>query len=357
MDVGVHVNTLGATHRDARTHLAKPIAKQHAQNPANRFAGVVAAVVTPCKSPGVVDPVAMSRLCRILVAEGCDGLFIGASTGEAVLLDEVERRSLTIAAREAVPEVATIYMGVSGLGLKQTIRYARNAAEDGADVAVVMAPFFFKVGQREVAEYLLAVADASPIPIALYHHPRMITPIGVETVARVAEHANIVAMKDTSPTMERAESLIRETAAADISILQGNESLVLNSLQLGAHGMVTALAGIVPEWHAKLLDMVRSGDPESANQFNDRIVQLWQMFGFEDVGRSISSFTCAIKIALQRRGWLDNLDGMLTGFTPDEAFQRLIQEHLVRVGVPTSDGRELRVDPPHVLGGEQGAVA
>jgi 4-hydroxy-tetrahydrodipicolinate synthase len=351
------VNTLGATHRDARTHQPKAVVKPRAHDPANRFAGVVAAVVTPCESPGNIDPAAMSRLCRVLASQGCDGLFIAASTGEAVLLDEVDRRSLTVAAREAVPEVTTIYMGVSGLGLKQTIRYAQNAAEDGADAAVVMAPFFLKVGQREVAEYLLAIADASPIPVALYHHPRMTTPIGVETVARVAEHANIVAMKDTSPTMERAESLIRATAATNISILQGNESLVLNSLQLGAHGMVTALAGIVPEWHAKLFNAVRDGNPESANQFNDRIVQLWQMFGFEDVGRSISSFACSIKLALQRRGWLENLDGMLTGFTPDEAFKRLIQEHLNRVGVPTSDGRELRIDPPHVLGGDQGAVA
>jgi dihydrodipicolinate synthase/N-acetylneuraminate lyase len=291
------------------------------------------------------------------VAEGCDGLFIAASTGESVFLDEDDRRLLFVAARNAVPDTTTIYAGVSGFGRKQSVRYAENAARDGADVAVVMAPYFLKVSQREVSEYLLTIADASPIPVALYHHPRMTTPIGIETVARLAEHSNIVAIKDTSPNIERAAALIRAAGSADISIMQGNESLALGSLQLGAHGMVTALAGVVPEWHAALLDAVRRGDSKAANEHSERIVQLWQMFRFEDVGHSISAFACAIKLALRRRGWLERMDGMLEGFAPDDAFEQLIQEHLNRVGVPLSGGQVLRVDPPHVSGGDQGAVA
>jgi 4-hydroxy-tetrahydrodipicolinate synthase len=185
----------------------------------------------------------------------------------------------------------------------------------------------------------------------------MTTPISVETVAQVAEHSNIVAIKDTSPTLERAESLISATAGSKISIMQGNESLVLSSLERGAHGMVTALAGIAPEWHARLWNAARQRDAAVANEFNDRIVELWQMFRFEEVGRSIAAFTCSIKLALQRRGWLDRVDGMLPGFTPDEAFTRLIHEHLDRVGLPASLGRGLRVDPPHKQGGDKGAIA
>jgi dihydrodipicolinate synthase/N-acetylneuraminate lyase len=318
---------------------------------------VIAAVVTPCSSPGDVDPPSLSRLCRILVAEGCDGLFIASSTGESVFLDEGDRRALVVAAREAVPESTTLYAGVSGLGLKQTIRYAALAAEDGADVAVVMTPFFLKISQSEFENYVLAVANASPIPVALYHHPRMTTHICAETVARVAEHPNIVAMKDTSPNIERAEALIRATASAEISILQGNESLALSSLQLGAHGMVTALAGVVPEWHAAMFDAVRAHHLETAIRYNEQIVQLWQMFRIEEIAESISAFTRSIKLALRRRGWLENLDGMLAGYEPDVAFEGLILEHLNRVGVPLGDGRGLRIDPPHISGGDQGAVA
>ena len=132
---------------------------------------------------------------------------------------------------------------------------------------------------------------------------------------------------------------------------------MLKSLLAGAHGTVTALAGVVPEWHAALLDAVRKRDLQAADRYNDRIVQLWQMFHFEEVGESISAFACAIKLALRRRGWLDRLDGMLAGFVPDEAFQRMIQEQLDRVDLPFRDGRDLRFDPPHVRDGDPGAVA
>jgi 4-hydroxy-tetrahydrodipicolinate synthase len=318
---------------------------------------VVAAVITPCRAPGEIDSESLSRLCRILVAEGCDGLFVAASTGESAFLDEDDRRALFTAARDAVPDTTTIYAGISGLGRKQSIRYAENAAQDGANVAVAMTPFFLKISQKELTEYLLSIADASPIPVAIYHHPRMTTPINPETVARVAEHPNIVAIKDTSPNLERAEALIRATTSSDISVLQGNESLAYTSLQLGAHGMVTALAGVVPEWHAALFDAVHARDFERANRYHEQIVQLWQMFRFAEVSESISAFTGAIKLALRRRGWLDGLDGMLEGFVPDDAFERLIMEHLDRAGVPAAAGRGSRIDPPHRCGGNQGAVA
>jgi dihydrodipicolinate synthase/N-acetylneuraminate lyase len=339
----------------ARSTLA--VGNLRSTNLSQRFAGIVAAVVTPCKSAGMVDPEALAHLCRQLVAHGCDGLFIAASTGEAALLDEDDRRSLTVAARNAVCASTAIYTGVSGMGLKQTIRFAKHAAQDGADAAVVMAPFFLRINQQEVAQYLLAIADACPIPVAIYHHPRMTTPIDVETVVRVAKHPNIVAMKETSPNLDRAESLIRATAECEIAVLQGNESLVRQSLALGAHGMVTALAGVVPEWHLKLRDAVKVNDVQVAKVQNDRLVELWKMFQFDEVSRSISAFACAIKLALRRRGWLDQLDGMLSGFTADAAFEKMIDEHLNRVGVPRGDGRAIRLDLPHEIIGDQSAVA
>jgi 4-hydroxy-tetrahydrodipicolinate synthase len=284
-------------------------------------------------------------------------LFVAASTGESVLLDEDDRRALTVAAREAAPQTAALYVGVAGLGSKQTIRYARNAAADGADVAVAMAPYFMKMSQGEVAAYFLEIAEASPIPIALYNHPRMTTSIDVETVAQVARHENVVAVKDTSTTVERIQSLIAATRGVEVSILQGNESLAYESLKLGANGMVTALAGVVPEWHAKLLEAVKGNHAAAAHDYHTRIVELWNMFRFEEVSRSISSFACAIKLALRRRGWLDRLDGMLPGFTPDAKFIQLIEEHLTKAGVPTHDGRAFRMDQRHDMVGDQSAVA
>ncbi|MEX0642994.1 MAG: dihydrodipicolinate synthase family protein [Pirellulales bacterium] len=346
------MNSTPGIHSAANKQRDRAMANRRpAKTPTSRFTGVVAAMVTPCKSPGEIDPEALSHLCRMLVAHGCHGLFVVASTGEGPLLSESDRRSLTVAAREAVPTTTSIYTGVSGLGLKQTIQNARHAAADGADAAVVMTPFFVRLCQEEVAEYVLAVADASPIPVVLYHHARMATPFDVEAVARAAHHPNIVGMKDSSHAIERVASMIEATADADFAVLQGNESLVYESMLLGAQGMATALAGVVPEWHAALYEAVRNRDLQSAEQYGDRIAQLREMFLMEEVSHSISAFTYSIKLALRRRGWLERLDGMLTGFTPDDSYKQMIHEYLNRVGVPSCNGHALPTNAAFDLAG------
>lgn len=310
------------------------------------YGGVVAVTVTPCRTVGEVDPSAMQRLCEILSSRGCDGVFVAASTGELILLDEDQRRQLTSAAREGVASRSLVYAGVSGLGLKQTVRFARNAASDGADVAVVMAPFFLRFNQRETLAYLRAVADASPIPLALYHHPRMATPLEVDTVAQSAEHENIVAMKDTSPAVDRIAALAAATAHLDFPVMQGSEISLAESLAAGARGMATALAGVAPEWHVDLFHAARTSNAATVALSQRRIAELWEMFRFEQTGESISAFSASLKLALRRRGWLDSLAGMMPGFAVDAEFEQRIHQHLDAVGLPSDTGVSHRIDPP-----------
>jgi 4-hydroxy-tetrahydrodipicolinate synthase len=299
------------------------------------YSGVIAAMVSPCRRPGVIDPIATEKLCRNLAENGCDGVFVASSTGEALLLGEEERRQLTVAARKALTADTIIYSGVSGLGLKQTIRYASNAAEDGANVAVVMAPFLFKVSQSELVTYFLSIADASPIPVALYHHPKMATSIDVETIARVADHENIVAIKDTSPDISRAKAVIDAASGKRFSVFQGSERLLSESLQLGGAGMVTALAGFAPEAHAALYRAVRSHRHELAQKYQAYILKLWEILHFAPVYESISAFAYAVKVAAQQRGWLECTDVMMTGYEANADFRKSILDHLAANKMPT----------------------
>jgi 4-hydroxy-tetrahydrodipicolinate synthase len=298
------------------------------------YSGVIAAMVSPCRQPGVIDPIGTEKLCRHLTEHGCDGVFVASSTGEALFLGEDERRLLTAAARKGLADGRMIYAGVSGLGLKQTILYAGNAAEDGANVAVVMAPFLFKVGQPELLTYFLSVADASPIPVALYHHPKMATPIDVETIARVAEHENVVAIKDTSPDIDRAKAVIDATSGKRFSVLQGNERLLCGSLRHGGAGMVTAVAGFAPEAHAALYRAVRSDRQELAQKYQAYILKLLEILCFAPVSESISAFAYAVKVAVQRRGWLECTDVMMSGYEANADFRKSILDHLAAVEMP-----------------------
>lgn len=319
------------------------------------YGGVVAVAVTPCCEEGVVDPPAMRRLCEEYSRSGCDGVLVAGSTGESSLLDETDRRALTRAACQAKGPETRIYVGVTALGLGQTIRYACNAAEDGADVAVVTAPYFFKFTQSEVTAFMTAVADKSPLPIALYHHPRVPTPLSRQTIAAMAEHPNVVAVKYTNRNLKEMQAVLEAVGSREIVVMPGSERLLGECYAAGATGgMVTALAGVVPEWHVSLYRALRTGDTKTAETMQNRIVRLWEMFQFPSVCSSISSFSYSLKAALQRRGWLERLDALMPGFTPSEQLKQDVARHLDAAGAPTATSRRktddqlLRSDPPSV---------
>ncbi|MBN2580631.1 MAG: dihydrodipicolinate synthase family protein [Pirellulales bacterium] len=286
------------------------------------------AIIAPCLPTGEVDPGATRRLCRILTDHGCHGIFVLGSTGEMPFLDEDDRRALTVAAREGVGARATLYVGTTGLGLKQTIRYTKNAAEDGADVAVIMAPMIFKFSQPELAAYTRAAADASPIPLAIYHHKRMPSWYDVETIAELSQHPNIVAVKDTSNDMTRLQRLIDATAGTDFAIFQGHENLFLDSLKIGAGGCVSALANVSPEWHVALYRAHFSGNATEAEIHQRQITALSQIFHHPFSSVSFSYFTYSLKRILQHRGWLEHANGLMPGFQPPTEFDEVILDHV-----------------------------
>lgn len=314
--------------------------------------GVIAVTVTPCRGVGVVDPPALGSLSRNLSLAGCDGIFIVGSTGKSTLLNESARRRLTAAAVEAVRPETAVYVGVSGLGLRETIQNAHNAADDGADFAVAMVPFFFKFTQPEVIGYLTAMADASPIPVTLYHHPAASTPMSVETIAHLAGQSNIVAVKYTSSEVNEMKSLLAALPDPSFPVLPGCENIVQPCYEAGATGgMVAALAGVAPEWHVDLYRALQAGDRRAATEAQRRIDLLCGVFREESVQQSISAFSYSLKVALKRRGWLERLDPLMAGFTPDDALKQAVTKHLDRAGFPrgadsrSADGM-MRVDPP-----------
>jgi 4-hydroxy-tetrahydrodipicolinate synthase len=297
----------------------------------NHYGGVIAAAVTPCNSAGAIDADAMANLSGLLVEHGCQGLFVVSSTGEMPLLDEDDRSALIAAAARGMQGRGCLYAGVTGFGLKQSVRYAQAAADAGADVAVIMAPLFLRYSQPELVDYVTRFADESPLPVALYHHVRMPTSFDVETVATLAQHSNIVAMKDTSGDLERMQRMVEATAGERFSLLQGSERLLVASLQAGAHGSVTALANVAPEWHASLWQALARGAMAEAGRFQDKIERLWQMFDEPPVRESLSRFVYTLKRPLVKRGWLDCTAGMMTDIR-DPEMDALIDKHLAASG-------------------------
>lgn len=301
--------------------------------------GVIAALITPCREPGIPDPAAIKRLSGILIDRGCHGLFVAGSTGEQPLLDEDQRRELIAAAREGAGNEALIYAGVSGCGAKQAVRYAGNAEKDGADAAIVMAPFFLNTSQQGLLEYIRYIADASPIPVGIYNHFRMPSHFANETLLQLAQHSNIIAVKDTDSDLNRSLSRLDALEKSPISFFQGREPFLYDSFLAGAEGCVSALANIAPEIHRQLYDAFQKGDLEAAKRCQKSLDSLGRIFQLDDTKTSFAGFSYSIRQVALYRGWLDKNYGMLPGFTGTDFYNQKLFAIASEAGLLEDDKR------------------
>lgn len=285
---------------------------------------LIAALVTPFTASGDVDRPSLERLVAHLRQGGIDEFFVIGSTGEAPLLDEADRLAIVETVRRAAPG-GRVYAGVSGLGHRHALRSARDVQRAGADFAVLMCPFFVALDQEQLVNYCTRVADGSPLPLTLYHHLRMPSPFTVPAVARLAQHPNIVALKDTSGAdANRCAEVLAATAGRPLRFLQGVEKLVLPTLEAGGHGCVVAQGCIAPQLFRALFTAWTAGRIDEARAVQERITALWTIFTRPEVRQSFSHFLHTLKLPLQQRGVLASTAGALPGVRFDPAFEAMI---------------------------------
>jgi 4-hydroxy-2-oxoglutarate aldolase len=190
------------------------------------------------------------------------GYVVNGSTGESVLLgwDEIERA--WVAAREAAAPGKILIAGSGAESTAETIVHTNRAAGLGYDAALVRTPSYFKpqMTPEAQAEHFLRVADAARLPIMLYSVP-VFTGIAIEAplVARLAQHPNIVGIKESSGDLERAKAIVA-AAPASFQTLVGSASILHASLTAGAAGAILALSCALPEKCVELYEVARAGD-------------------------------------------------------------------------------------------------
>ncbi|MCK5735929.1 MAG: dihydrodipicolinate synthase family protein [Spirochaetaceae bacterium] len=299
----------------------------------SEFYGVIPAQITPCIKPGIPDPEGMINLSRILINHGCHGLFVLGSTGGLPLLDDDQRSELIAAAREGAGTGAVLYAGITGCGAKQAIRYAKVAEQSGADVGVVMVPFFLKITQEGGIDYIRQIADVSPIPIGIYNHLRMPTFLNGDSLKQLADHPNIVAIKDTDTDLKSSLDRLHLVSDSSVSFFQGREPYLYESFLAGADGCVSALANIAPELHRKLYDAVKNGKYDEAKACQGKIDSLSRLFQLEETKTSFAAFTYSLRKVLEIRGWINNTYGLMPGFNPNEGYNQKIHEIVDEAGL------------------------
>lgn len=242
------------------------------------FEGLSVALVTPFKD-GAVDEAAVERLVDFVITGGTDVLVVAGSTGEAVTLTREERRRLYAAVQGANGGRARLVAGTGTNVTRDSIELTEEARALGYDGAMLVVPYYNKPTPAGQVAHFSAVARAVDIPLILYNVPgRTGTNMTPETVARLAELPNVVALKEASGSLDQV-SAIRELT--DLTILSGDDSLTLPMLAIGARGIVSVLGNVAPRPLKDLLQAFEEGRLIDAETLHKQLTPLMRALFLE----------------------------------------------------------------------------
>jgi 4-hydroxy-tetrahydrodipicolinate synthase len=235
------------------------------------FAGCTVALVTPFKD-GAVDESALKRLVEWQIGQGTPILSPVGTTGEAPTLTHDEHERVIAVVVESAAGRAKVMAGTGSNSTAEAIRLTRFAARAGADGALLVAPYYNRPNQEGMYRHFAAVAESVDIPLVLYNIPaRTGRNVDPETIKRLAAIGPIVAVKEAAGSLDQVSELVVGT---DLTILSGDDSLTLPMLAVGAEGVVSVIANLVPRDVMALLEAYAESRVDLARERHARLFPL-----------------------------------------------------------------------------------
>ena len=237
------------------------------------FTGAATAIVTPMTAEGV-DYEQFGRLIDWQIAEGIDAIVAAGTTGEASTLSDDEHKEVI---RYCVERVAGRVPVIAGTGSNDTayaIELTKYAGEVGADAVLLVTPYYNKATQNGLIKFFTDIADASSVPCILYNVPgRTGCNIAPATVAALAEHPNIVAIKEASGNISQIAQ-IAHLCGDKMDIYSGNDDQIVPVLSLGGKGVISVLSDLMPAATSKMCHDYLEGNTAAATEAQLRLLPL-----------------------------------------------------------------------------------
>lgn len=263
------------------------------------LAGLFVPVTTPFDPvTGDIAPVSFRENLRRWLETSIDGFVLFGSTGEGALLDEDEMVRLADYARDLVPPARPLIAGAGAESTRAVVRLARRFAEAGADGVLVHPPAYFGVSlsPADLRDHYLAVAEASPVPVVVYHMPKF-THVTLEPglMAELSRHPNVAGIKDSAGDLKRFAEYT-DACEKGCRLFIGNGALLYAALELGAVGGILALGLLAPDPYTRLIEHFGEGRLPEAGRLQERLApahkQIVGAFGARGV-----------KVGLDLMGW------------------------------------------------------
>lgn len=261
------------------------------------FGRVMTAMITPFTPEGEVDYATAEKLAIHLVETGTDTLVVCGTTGESPTLTWNEEYELFRVLQKAIAGNARIVAGTGSNSTKEAIEATQKASRLGLDGSLQVVPYYNKPPQEGLYQHFRAIAEAVPeLPLVLYNIPgrtgQNLTP---ETVSRLANVDNIVAIKEASGSLDQV-SQVRRLTPPEFKIYSGDDSLTLPMLAVGASGVVSVASHLVGRQIQHMIRAFESGQPQEAIAAHLELLPLFKVL-------FITTNPIPVKAALELQGW------------------------------------------------------
>jgi 4-hydroxy-tetrahydrodipicolinate synthase len=235
------------------------------------FTGAMVALITPFQD-GQIDFETLDELIEFQLEGGIDGVVPVGSTGESPTLSYEEHKKVIEAVVKAVDGQVPVIAGAGANSTAEAIELTTFAKKVGADATLQVGPYYNKPMQEGFYQHFKAIAEEVDLPIVLYNIPsRCGAGMTPETIARLAQLENIVAIKEASGSLDQASEI---SARCDITIISGDDSLTLPLASVGGKGVISVVANIVPADVKAMTDLILEGDFVSALKWHKKLFAL-----------------------------------------------------------------------------------
>ena len=265
-----------------------------------KYRGVVVPMVTPVTENQQLDVAAVERIIEFFAVNGVAPLLMG-TTGEGNSVSATDGLLMVETAVKAAKGRILIYAGLTGNCFSEQLRQAEAYTKAGADVIVATLPSYYALTEEQMYGYYKNLADSITGPLMLYNilaTTHMTIPVDV--VKRLAEHPNIVGLKDSERDLERMQQCIAFSKERDdFAYFCGWAAQSAYSLSLGGDGIVPSTGNYVPEMFANLYDAAVKGDMALANSLQDETNEIAKIY---QAGRTLGQSLTALKVMMQAKG-------------------------------------------------------
>ena len=279
------------------------------------FTGTYTALVTPFNRKGGVDYGKLRELVEWQIAAGVDGVVPVGTTGESPTLEYDEHHRVIGEVAQAAAGRIKVIAGTGANSTAEALMLTREALAQGVDATLQVCPYYNKPNQEGLYRHFSTVADLG-LPVVLYNIPgRSGREIAVETVARLAGHGKIVAIKEAGGSVERVSAILD---ACGLTVLSGDDMLTLPMMSVGAQGVVSVASNLVPRLVGDLVRAATRGDLAAAGCLHARLYHL-----FRDL--FIDTNPVPVKCAMAMTGRIEEIYRLPLCETSDKVRQQLRQ--------------------------------